>query len=45
LLLILYIISKRAKYTGGANNWGWWGISEGCWGNSPPLHMLKDSLV
>jgi len=33
------------KYTGGANDKGWYGISEGCWGNSPPLYMLKDPLV
>jgi len=26
------------------NNQGWWGISKGCWGNSPPLYMLKDPL-
>jgi len=36
---------KRAKYTGGENNQGWWRISEGCWGNFPPLYMLKDPLL
>jgi len=34
-----------AKYTGRANNQCWWGISEGCLGNSPPLYMLKDPLL